>query len=274
MNMYSRLRGWLISPSAIVALCICVTLFTVFQFSLRAFIPGSLDVGGFTLANFTGMDKSLYRDALRNTLVLSIETTVFSLLLAYPLAYALVRVRNRALKSVILITAITPLFLGEIVRTYAWIIALGSTGFINSMLRKVGVIEQPIELMFTHFGVLVALVHVTIPVVVLMLSAAIAHIDRDYEKAAQSLGAGPYPHFPYGDAAAFHARHSCRFGHGFRVDIQCLRHATDDRRRARPDHLDAHLSTGFFVDGFPSGGKPERRRPRADHGVAVGPSAN
>ena len=191
MNMYSRLRGWLISPSAIVALCICVTLFTVFQFSLRAFIPGSLDVGGFTLANFTGMDKSLYRDALRNTLVLSIETTVFSLLLAYPLAYALVRVRNRALKSVILITAITPLFLGEIVRTYAWIIALGSTGFINSMLRKVGVIEQPIELMFTHFGVLVALVHVTIPVVVLMLSAAIAHIDRDYEKAAQSLGAGP-----------------------------------------------------------------------------------
>ncbi|HZL28277.1 MAG TPA: ABC transporter permease [Acidobacteriaceae bacterium] len=191
MNMYSRLRVWLISPSVIVALCICVALLTVFQFSLRTFIPGSLDVGRFTLANFTGMNKSIYWDALRNTLVLSIETMVFSLLLAYPLAYALVRVRNRALKSVLLITAITPLFLGEIVRTYSWIIALGSTGFINSMLRKMGLIEWPVDLMFTHFGVLVALVHVTIPVVVLMLSAAIAHIDRDYEKAAQSLGAGP-----------------------------------------------------------------------------------
>ena len=191
MNMYSRLRGWLVSPSVIVALCICVALLTVFQFSLRAYIPGSLDVGGFTLANFTGMGRSIYLDALRNTLVLSIETMVFSLLLAYPLAYALVRVRNRALKSMILITAITPLFLGEIVRTYSWIIALGSTGFINSMLRKLGLIQWPVDLMFTHFGVLVALVHVTIPVVVLMLSAAIAHIDRDYEKAAQSLGAGP-----------------------------------------------------------------------------------
>lgn len=191
MNMYSKLRGWLISPSVIVALCICVALLTVFQFSLRAYIPGSLDVGGFTLANFTGMGRSIYRDALRNTLVLSIETMVFSLLLAYPLAYALVRVRNRALKSMILITAITPLFLGEIVRTYSWIIALGSTGFINSMLRKLGLIQLPVDLMFTHFGVLVALVHVTIPVVVLMLSAAIAHIDRDYERAAQSLGAGP-----------------------------------------------------------------------------------
>ncbi len=191
MNMYSRLRVWLISPSVIVALCICIALLTVFQFSLRAFIPGSLDVGGITLANFTGMNKSIYWDALRNTLVLSIETMVLSLLLAYPLAYALVRVRNRALKSVILITAITPLFLGEIVRTYSWIIALGSTGFINSMLRKMGLIQWPVDLMFTHFGVLIALVHVTIPVVVLMLSAAIAHIDRDYEKAAQSLGAGP-----------------------------------------------------------------------------------
>lgn len=191
MNMYSRLKGWLISPSVIVALCICVALLTVLQFSLRAYIPGSLDVGGFTLANFTGMGRSVYWDALRNTLVLSIETMVFSLLLAYPLAYALVRVRNRALKSVILITAITPLFLGEIVRTYSWIIALGSTGFINSMLRKLGLIQWPVDLMFTHFGVLVALVHVTIPVVVLMLAAAIAHIDRDYEKAAQSLGAGP-----------------------------------------------------------------------------------
>lgn len=191
MNMYSRLRGWLISPSVIVALCICVALFTVFQFSLRAYIPGSLDVGGFTLANFTGLGKSIYRDALWNTLILSIETMVFSLLLAYPLAYALVRVRNRALKSVILITAITPLFLGEIVRTYSWIIALGSNGFINSMLRKLGLVEFPVDMMFTHFGVLVALVHVTIPVVVLMLAAAIAHIDRDYEKAAQSLGAGP-----------------------------------------------------------------------------------
>jgi putative spermidine/putrescine transport system permease protein len=189
--MRSDLRAWLVSPAVIVALGITVSMIAVLQFSFRAFVPGSLDVGGFTLANFTGLGKSIYFDAFSNTLLLSIETTVFSLLVAYPLAYALVRVKHRAIKSLILVVSITPLFLGEIVRTYSWIAVLGSNGFINGMLRRLGIIEWPLELMFTHFGVLVALVHVTIPVVVLMLATAISHIDRDYEKAAQSLGAGP-----------------------------------------------------------------------------------
>ncbi|SOE47150.1 ABC-type transporter, permease component: POPT family [plant metagenome] len=191
MNTRSSLRGWLISPAGLVALCICVAMASVLQFSVRAFIPGSMEVGGLTLENFTGLGKSIYLTAFTNTLLLSIETTIFSLLIAYPLAYALVRVRNRVLKPFILIVSITPLFLGEIVRTYSWIIVLGSNGFINTTLRKLGLIDLPLNLMFTHLGVLIALVHVTIPVVVLMLATAISHIDRDYEKAAQSLGAGP-----------------------------------------------------------------------------------
>ena len=189
--MRSDLRAWLVSPALFVALSIAVSMLAVLQFSFRAFVPGSLDVGGLTFANFTSLGKSIYLDAFVNTLRLSVETTVFSLLVAYPLAYALVRVKGRALKSFILIVSITPLFLGEIVRTYSWISVLGSNGFINGLLRKTGLVDGPLELMFTHLGVLVALVHVTVPVVVLMLATAISHIDRDYEKAAQSLGAGP-----------------------------------------------------------------------------------
>lgn len=195
MDPRSRLRGWLVSPACFVALCICVALATVFQFSLRTFVPGSLDAGALTLSNFTALGKSIYLEAFANTLLLSIETTICSLLVAYPLAYALVRVRNRFLKSFILIVSITPLFLGEIVRTYSWIIVLGSTGFLNTAMRQLGLIQQPLNLMFSHIGVLVALVHVTIPVVVLMLATAISHINRDYEKAAQSLGAGPVQTF-------------------------------------------------------------------------------
>jgi putative spermidine/putrescine transport system permease protein len=193
--MRSDLRAWLVSPAVLVAACIAVSLLAVLQFSFRAYVPGSLDVGGLTFENFGGMGKSIYFDAFANTLRLSVETTVFSLIVAYPLAYALVRVRRRALKSFILVVSITPLFLGEIVRTYSWIAVLGSNGFINGALRRLGLIDSPLELMFTHLGVLVALVHVTIPVVVLMLATAISHIDRDYEKAAQSLGAGPVETF-------------------------------------------------------------------------------
>ena len=56
---------------------------------------------------------------------------------------------------------------------------------------QLGIIAQPLQLLFTVTGVTIALVHVTLPVVVVMLAAAIAHIDPDYEKAAESLGAGP-----------------------------------------------------------------------------------
>lgn len=118
-----------------------------------------------------------------------------ALLAAYPLAYALVRVKNKTLKSFILVVSITPLFLGEVVRTYSWIAVLGSNGFINGVLRGLGLIEWPLALMFIHLGVLIALVHVTIPVVVLMLATSISHINRDYEKAAYSLGAGPVQTF-------------------------------------------------------------------------------
>ena len=193
--MRSDLRAWLVSPAVLIALCITVAMIAVLQFSFRTFIPGSLEVGDLTLENFSGLGGPIYLQAFSNTLLLSIETTVLSLLAAYPLAYALVRVRNKTLKSFILVVSITPLFLGEVVRTYSWISVLGSNGFINGVLTDLGFIEWPLELMFTHFGVLIALVHVTIPVVVLMLATSISHINRDYEKAAYSLGAGPVKTF-------------------------------------------------------------------------------
>ena len=101
------------------------------------------------------------------------------------------RAQNRLIKSAILIIAVTPLFLGEVVRTYSWIVVLGNNGFINSVLLKLGLIDRPLQIMFTTFGVITALVHVTLPVMVIMLAAAFAHIDPDLREAAESLGAGP-----------------------------------------------------------------------------------
>jgi putative spermidine/putrescine transport system permease protein len=109
----------------------------------------------------------------------------------YPLAYALVRSPSALIRSTILVIVVTPLFLGEVVRTYSWIVVLGNNGFVNSVLIGLGLIRQPLQLMFTTFGVVLALVHVTLPVMVIMLAPALAHIDRNYERAAESLGAGP-----------------------------------------------------------------------------------
>jgi putative spermidine/putrescine transport system permease protein len=183
--------GLFVTPAALTALVFTAALLAVLQYSVRQQIPGSLDVGGLTFDNFTAMLRPLYGRVFLDTLLLCLLTSTISLLLGYPLAYALVRARNAITKSVILIIVVTPLFLGEVVRTYSWIVVLGNNGFVNSVLLKLGVIAAPIQLLFTVTGVTIALVHVTLPVVVVMLAAALAHIDPAYEKAAESLGAGP-----------------------------------------------------------------------------------
>jgi putative spermidine/putrescine transport system permease protein len=179
------------APAVLCALGLVAALAAVLQFSLRAYVPGSLDPGGFTFANFTDLLKPLYARVFLDTVWICFLTAVSTLIVGYPVAYALVRSQNALLKSVLLVIVVTPLFLGEVVRTYSWIIVLGNNGFINSVLLQLGIIQSPVQFMFTTFGVVVALVHVTMPVMAIMLAAALSHIDRDFQRAAESLGAGP-----------------------------------------------------------------------------------
>ena len=180
-----------VSPAVLCAAGFLAAMAAVLQFSLRAFVPGSLEPGGLTLANFTALAKPLYARVFIDTVGICLITALVTLVVGYPLAYALVRTRRTIVKSAILVIVVTPLFLGEVVRTYSWIVVLGNNGFINAVLLGLGIVERPLQLMFTAFGVVVALVHVTLPVMVIMLAAALSHIDRDYERAAESLGAGP-----------------------------------------------------------------------------------
>ncbi len=76
-------------------------------------------------------------------------------------------------------------------RTYAWMLVLGSDGFINSTLMGLGIVSKPVQFMYTKFGVIVALVHFSMPVMIIMLATAVSHVNRDFEKAAANLGAAP-----------------------------------------------------------------------------------
>ena len=178
-------------PSLFAAGLFLAALAFVLQYSFRAFIPGSLDAGGFTLENFLRMGRPIYLWVLLDTFTISLMTTFFTLLLSYPVAYALVRARHNAVRTLLVVLALTPLFTGEIVRTYAWILMLGSDGFLNSLLKDLGLIRAPLAMLYTRFGVTVALVQFSMPVMIVLLATAISHVDRDCERAAANLGAGP-----------------------------------------------------------------------------------
>lgn len=182
--------GWFASPSILIAFGLTASFLAIIQYSLRSHVAGSLDPGGFTLDNFTTLWHLAYGRAFLNSLLLCIWTAAFALLIGYPLAYAMIRARSGLLRSAILLISLTPLFMGEIVRTYSWMIVLGNRGFLNSVLLQLGLIDSAISFMFTMTGVVIALVHFTLPIVVVMLAAALSHIDQNLERAATSLGAG------------------------------------------------------------------------------------
>lgn len=181
---------WFVAPAGVLALVLVAALAGLLQYTFRQHVPGSLQVGGFTLENFGRMSNWVYLRVFIDSLLLSAYTAFFSLVLGYPLALALVRTRSALLKSTIMIATIIPLFTGDIVRTYSWLVMLGKNGFVNGSLKWLGLIDTPFELLYTMLGVTVALVQYSLPVMVIILAAAISHINVDYEKAAASLGAG------------------------------------------------------------------------------------
>jgi putative spermidine/putrescine transport system permease protein len=184
----------LLAPGLVALAGMLAALGFLFQFAFRAFIPGSILVGGWTLENIARVLRPLYLGYLLyllDTVLLSLYTTALTLLLSYPVAYALARARARAVRSALLVLTLLPFFTGAVVRAYSWILMLGNEGFLNGLLLRLGIIATPYQLLFTQKGVVIGLVHFSMPVMILILAAALSHVDPTYERSAQSLGAGP-----------------------------------------------------------------------------------
>ena len=110
----------LLAPALGVLAIFAVALGALFQYSVVAFIPGSLQTGGLTLANFRSVISPQYLGYVWDTVVLSLATTALTLVASYPVAYALARAPSRAVRSWLLVLTLAPFFTGAIVRTYAW----------------------------------------------------------------------------------------------------------------------------------------------------------
>jgi len=171
----------LLGPALLTMAIFAVALGSLLQLSFREFIPGSLRTGGLTVRNFQAVLAPQYLRYIADTIVLSALTTVLTLLAAYPVAYTLARTRSARVRSLLLVLTLAPFFTGAIVRTYAWMLVLGSS-----------FVRWPVKLLFEPQGVLIGLVHFSMPTMILILAAAISHIDATYERAAASLGARPW----------------------------------------------------------------------------------
>ena len=126
--------------------------------------------------------------ALSSTNWISLLVTLLVLLLSYPLAYYLATHSDWRF-SLILFCIVVPYFTSVIVRTYSWMVLLGRNGLVNNLLLTLGVINEPLTLLYSKTGILIGMVYVLLPYMVLTLYASLKAIDPGLMRAARGLGA-------------------------------------------------------------------------------------
>jgi len=142
----------------------------------------------FTLRNYQRLANDLYLNIFVRSLGLAALTTLICLIIGYPLAFFIATSSPRW-RNLLLFLVIIPFWTNFLVRTYAWIIILRSEGVINTFLQSLNLIQEPLNLLFTPFAVIVGLIYGYLPFMILPLYATIERLNFSLVEAAQDLGA-------------------------------------------------------------------------------------
>jgi putative spermidine/putrescine transport system permease protein len=180
--------GWLIVPAC--ALLLVFFAYPVFWLLLRSASDPQWGVQNYV----TVFDRPVYLQVIWNTFVISATTTLSCLLIGYPLAYTMANSSDRTRRLLVFVVLI-PFWTSLLVRTFAWMVLLQRQGLINQMLIGIGLIEQPLALIYNRIGVLIGMVQVLLPFMVFPLYAVMVRIDKRYTDAAATLGAPPVRNF-------------------------------------------------------------------------------
>ena len=139
-------------------------------------------------------DQAVYLDIFARTFWMGLVITAICLVLAYPLAYLLANLPARK-SNLLMIMVLLPFWTSILVRVAAWIVLLQSSGLINGALLKMGIIDQPLQLVFNRAGVYIAMVHILLPFMILPIYSVMKSISPSYMRAAISLGCHPFASF-------------------------------------------------------------------------------
>lgn len=145
----------------------------------------------FTLDNYKKLLSVMYIKVFLKSLAIALYVTILCLLFSYPFVYTISQtIKSIIIKDFLLILVIIPFWTSSLIRTYAMMIVLRSNGLLNSFLMYIGLIDEPIELLYNWVAVTIGLVYSLLPFMILPLYTAFEKLDRNYINAAQDLGAG------------------------------------------------------------------------------------
>ena len=177
-----------------VVFIIPMAMLVVFSFYVN--ISGGAYRPGFTLENYIRFfTTNLYLEQLWLTIEISLITTGSSLLLGYPMAYYLARMNRPRVRSALLITIVSTLWVTYIIRAYAWQVILASRGILSSAALAIGLIDSHQSFYPGYWALIVGMVYVFLPFMILSLYSSLRNVDWELIEASKNLGAGPVTTF-------------------------------------------------------------------------------
>jgi len=164
------------------------------EFSFRPYLP-MVDVGGpkdvYSFDNYlTFFSSPIHIQVFFKTVIYSSLVTAICLMITYPLAYILSKVVKPTDAATIFLMLLIPLWVSEILRSFAWFIILGNTGPLNALLLYLGLIEKPVRWIVNYQGVIFGLVYAYILFMLFPIYNAISALDTNQIEASKDLGAG------------------------------------------------------------------------------------
>lgn len=181
----------LLAPTLVVmAYAFVAPLLGFFEYSFYRFRRGRLE----QVFNLDTYSRFLFDDyyhiVIYDTLRMATIVTVVSLIIGYPLAYALYRINRPGLQRWLGLLIFSPILVSVVVRSYGWVVLLGDQGPVNWLLLKLGIVSEPVTLVFNLAGVVISLTHVFLPFLVFPIFSSLTRLDPALKEAAEDLGAG------------------------------------------------------------------------------------
>jgi putative spermidine/putrescine transport system permease protein len=163
-------------------------LLVLFALSLHADVA----MKTWTVANYTKFFTDAFNySILIDTLLLGVKATLVCLMFGFPIAWLCARASARW-QSILLFLVIMPILTSVVVRTFSWIVILGRQGVLNQIAMNLGLVKEPLRLLYTEVGVVMVLAQVQMPLMVLPILAVLSKMDPNLADASRVLGAGEW----------------------------------------------------------------------------------
>ena len=165
------------------------TLFIVIPLIIIVFFSFTQETASgysFTLENFKRVLNAQYISVFKRSLILAFESTVLCLILGYPVAYFISKMKSNK-RNILIMLFIVPMWMNFLLRTYAWLPILGKNGVINNFLSAIGL--NTINILYTDAAVLLGMVYNFLPFMILPIYTVLIKMDNSLIDAAADLGA-------------------------------------------------------------------------------------